>query len=107
MDFMDVDGVRHIFTMANYIKHSKKHPELKESGFKNHIINSINNPFEVYPDFGVKGRYCYYYKILDLQNLTLYAKVVVAIAGRQRAIVTAWRTTQIKEFKYSLPCQKP
>lgn len=98
----DYSGKKVVFTRDKWNEKKDDHPELTKDKFISCIIRAIENPDEVWQDYGdfSKGKFnkrCYYKKY----SATSYAKVVIRIRGNPREIVTAYELDYIKETKYT------
>jgi hypothetical protein len=111
MQCKDFEGRDVVFAQDNFIRHTRKHPELEQTSFfPKHVMHALQNPTHVVGGYHNNTR-CYYFTIFKKGDIILYAKVVVAtnitvIDGKEvYCIKTAHKTDHIQETKYGYKVQ--
>lgn len=97
IDTEDYDGKRVIFTETKRLEKLVQHPELSNKKFIKNIKETIEDPEEIWPDYGDKDRKACYYKKYSANT---YVKVVVWVSSDPCYVVTAYETNRIKETLY-------
>jgi hypothetical protein len=96
LDIKDYRGKRIIFTKEKWKEKSIQHTELRNKEFLKSIKKAIENPTEVWEDYGSKKRKCYYWRY----GINIYVKVVILEVGNPYNVITAYKINKIKEKTY-------
>jgi hypothetical protein len=97
IDIKDYSGKRTVFSEAQRVQKSRKHPELREEHFIMRMKEAIQNPDFIYEDLDTKTRKVHYRREYSINTRIKYTKVVIQEARTYNIVITAYRPDYVKE----------